>query len=136
MQDRFPSVRAFAEALEAASKKPLIGTRLLTYCGHNDAPGRTCAWSPDGTRLATGGSNGLLKIWDAMTGQLILTCEDHSVASVNVVAWSPDGSRVVSGSDDKTVQVWDVASGNLLYTYDGHGGSVQGGRMARALRRV
>src|SRR5205807_2055320 len=113
-QDRFPSVRAFAEALEAASKKPPIGTVLLAYRGHNDAPGYTCAWSPDGTRLATGGSNGLLKIWDAMTGKHILTCEDCSVALIRAVAWSPDGSRLASASYDKTVQVWDARSGSLL----------------------
>ena len=44
--DRFPSVREFAQALEAASKKPPIGTTQLVYRGHNDAPGHTCAWSP------------------------------------------------------------------------------------------
>jgi hypothetical protein len=32
--DRFPTVHAFAEALEAASSKPPIGTRLLIYRGH------------------------------------------------------------------------------------------------------
>jgi Tol biopolymer transport system component len=124
-QDRFPGVRAFAEALEAASKKPPIGTRLLTYRGHNDAPGRTCAWSPDGTRLATGGNNGLLKIWDARTGQLILTCEDCSVAPINAVAWSPDGRRLASASGEKIARVWDVSSGRCILTYNGHSSSVQ-----------
>lgn len=77
-QDRFPSVHAFAEVLEEASKKPPISTVLLAYRGHNDAPGRTCAWSPDGTHLATGGSNGLVKIWGAVTGELLLTVEGFS----------------------------------------------------------
>ena len=147
-QDRFPSVRSFAEALEAASRKPPtvveatevaskklpmfieatetvsrkppIGTRLLAYRGHNDAPGHTCAWSPDGTLIATGGSNGLLKIWDAMTGQLILTCEDCSVALIDAVVWSPDGRRLASASRDKRARVWDASSGQCLLTYNGH----------------
>ena len=135
-QDRFPSVRAFAEALDSASKKPPIGTRLLTYRGHNDAPGYDCAWSPDGTRLATGGTNGLLKIWDAMTGQLILTCEDRSAAPINAVAWSPDGRRVASGSEDKTVQVWDVGSGKALLSFNGHSSSVQAVAWSPDGRRV
>ena len=124
-QDRFPSVRAFAEALDSASKKPPIGTRLLTYRGHNDAPGYTCAWSPDGTCIATGGSNGLLKIWDALTGQLILTCEDCSVAPINAVAWSPDGRRVASASGDKIARVWDISSGRCLLSFNGHSSSVR-----------
>ena len=88
--------------MEAASKKPSVGTRLLAYRGHShDAPGQTCAWSLDGSRLVTGCDNGLLKIWSAVTGELILTCEDCSVAPINAVAWSPDGNRVASASGDK-----------------------------------
>ncbi|HEY4036110.1 MAG TPA: protein kinase, partial [Ktedonobacteraceae bacterium] len=123
-QDRFPSVYAFAEALDSASKKPPIGTRLLTYRGHNDALGETCAWSPDGTRLATGGSNGLLKIWDARTGQLILTCEDCCVAPINAVAWSPGGRRLASASGDKIARVWDVSSGQCILSFNGHSRAV------------
>jgi len=123
-QDRFSSVREFAEALEAASKKPPVGTRLLTYRGRNDALGKTCAWSPDGTRIATGGSNGLLKIWDARTGQLILTCEDCSVAPINAVAWSPDGRHLASASVDKLARVWDVSSGRCVLSFHGHSRTV------------
>ena len=36
-QDRFPSIQAFAEALEEASKRPPVGTRLLVYRGHGNA---------------------------------------------------------------------------------------------------
>src|SRR6202035_5185733 len=54
-EDRFPSVQAFAEALEEASKTlpPPIGTQLLIYSGHSKEV-RTLAWSPDGSRIASG----------------------------------------------------------------------------------
>ena len=134
LQDRFPSARTFAEALESASKKPSdrigpanyiqqkpsIGTTLLVYRGHNDAPGYACAWSPDGTRLLTGGRNGLVKVWNPVTGDPILTCEDHSVAPINAVAWSPDGTRLASASHDKKVWIWDANNGRPLHTYSDH----------------
>src|SRR5260370_33004732 len=104
--------------MEAASKKPCVGTRLLAYRGHSkDAPGHTYAWSPDGSRLVTGCNNGLLKIWSAETGELILTCEDCSVAPINAVVWSPDGSRLTSASGDKIALVWDASSGRCLFAY-------------------
>ncbi|MGZ3612214.1 MAG: hypothetical protein ACXVBU_19350, partial [Ktedonobacteraceae bacterium] len=46
-KERFPSVQAFADALEAASKAPPIGTRLLIYRGHGNGYS-AFAWSPDG----------------------------------------------------------------------------------------
>ncbi|HEX3643671.1 MAG TPA: serine/threonine-protein kinase [Ktedonobacteraceae bacterium] len=52
-EERFASVQAFADALEQASKKPAIGTTLLTY-EHIGSPAKTIAWSPDGKRFASG----------------------------------------------------------------------------------
>jgi WD40 repeat protein len=120
-KDRFPSVRAFAQALEEAMRIPSIGTRLLIYRGHGDGY-RTGAWSPDGKFFATGGVSGLIQVWDASTGKPVLTCEERECsARVNVLAWSPDCTRLASGSSDKTVQVWEASSGRLLHSYEGHG---------------
>ncbi len=120
--DRYASVSAFAQALQAAAAPPL-GTRLLTYRGHGDAVSR-CAWSPNGRYVATGGVSGLIQIWDATTWTLIRACEDLSSGEVTSIAWSPDGSRLASGSWDKTVQVWEASSGKLLHRYTGHAGFV------------
>src|SRR5205823_207979 len=104
-KERFPSVHAFADALEAASKKP--GTRLLTYRGHGNGYS-SFAWSPDGRFFATGGVSGLIQIWQASTGVLLSTWEG-SLAYVNALVWSPDGSRLASGLSDHTVQVWEAS---------------------------
>jgi serine/threonine protein kinase len=116
--DRYPTVRAFVEALEAASQTPPIGTRLLTYQGHTDWV-YAVSWSPDGTRLASGSGDNTVQVWEASTGRLLHTYRGHA-RTVNALSWSPDGTRLVSGSDDNTMQVWEASTGRLLLTYSGH----------------
>jgi WD40 repeat protein len=63
------------------------------------------AYSPYGTKIVSGSGDGIIKIWDANTGQCLKTLEGHS-DDVNSVAYSPDGKRIISGSDDETVKIW------------------------------
>jgi hypothetical protein len=81
------------------------------------------AFSPDGSRIASGGHDDTLKVWDARTGQDLLTLKGHT-ASVLSVAVSTDGSRIASGSQDNTLKVWDARTGQDLLTLQGHTDSV------------
>jgi len=87
------------------------GTALYTYHGHSGAV-YAVAWNhvwgtgmPDGKRIASGGNDGTVQVWDAADGSHIFTYSGHSDV-VEAVAWSPDGKRIASASDDNTVQVW------------------------------
>ena len=77
------------------------------------------AFSPDGTRLASAGDDGTVRVWDAATGQEALTLKGHT-AEVSSVAFSPDGTRLASAGDDSTVKVWDAATGQEALTLKGH----------------
>ena len=78
------------------------------------------AWSPDGRRVAAGGLDEAVQIWDAQSGTNLLTYRGHS-NDVEHIAWSPDGTRIASVSRDATVQVWDAKSGKRLFIYRNHG---------------
>ena len=83
------------------------------------------AWSPDGRRIASVGSDKSLQIWDAASGKLIFIYR-HRSSAFNAVAWSFDSRRVATGNNDKTVQVWDTLTRSTLCIYSGHTGYVNG----------
>ncbi|KAJ5899031.1 hypothetical protein N7495_003775 [Penicillium taxi] len=96
---------------------------LQTLEGHSDSV-LSIAWSPDGTRLASGSMDDTVRIWDLATGQSVSTLEGHR-GLVRSIAWSPDGTRLASGSMDDTVRIWDLATGQSVSTLEGHRGLVR-----------
>src|SRR5262249_31987226 len=71
------------------------------------------SFSPCGRRIATGGENNSVKVWDVDTGQETLTLKGHT-GPVLSVTFSADGRRIASGSGGETARVWDAATGQEL----------------------
>src|SRR5260370_17580430 len=101
---------------------PVAGTLLCTYNGHSEGV-QALAWSPDGSRIASGSSDETVQIWDATTGAQVRIYHGHA-GSVSTIAWSPDSTRIASGSDDGTVQIWDATTGEQVGTYGSHSHAV------------
>ncbi len=67
------------------------------------------AFSPDGRTLATGSSDGRVRLWDVATGHHKATLDDDYVTSVDDLAFSPDG-RTLATTAEPGVLLWNVAT--------------------------
>jgi hypothetical protein len=84
------------------------GATKLTQGGHTDDIVHL-AFSPDGTRLASGDVRGTVKLWDTATGTELHEFLGHT-ADVTALAFSPDGTILASGDWHGTVGLWDVGA--------------------------
>ncbi len=71
------------------------------------------SWSPDGTRLAFGGADKVVRIIRAEDGKELVKFENHS-DWVFATAWSVDGQRILSGSRDRSMKLIDAANGQFI----------------------
>ena len=84
------------------------------------------AFSPDGTRLASGFQDGTVRLWEVATQTEVGTLEGHT-DRVTSVAFSPDGRLLASagGGGDRTVILWDAATQAQVATLRGHTSGVR-----------
>ncbi len=90
---------------------------LFSVPAHNQV--HTVAFSPDGRRLAAGGANARLVVWDAATGKEVQTLAGHRSDIIDVT-FSPDGKWLAS-SGREGAKVWDAATGKEVFTLQGKG---------------
>ena len=64
-------------------------------------------WSPDGSRIASGGVDTTVQVWRASDGVTLYTYRGHS-GEIEGIGWSPNSTRVASAGDDGTVRVWQA----------------------------
>jgi WD40 repeat protein len=99
-----------------------------TLRGHTNIV-QSIAFSPDGSRLASGGSDRSIRLWDTDTGDLALTLSQPGEliagsrnlgipGMVFAVAFSPDGALLASGGGDGVGEcgelvLWELPAGRM-----------------------
>ena len=84
------------------------------------------AFSADGNKLASGGDDQSVRLWDLETGEHLATRVGHT-GLVRSLAFSPDGTRLASWGEDSTLRVWGTVEDARVLP---HGSYVYGARFS------
>jgi WD40 repeat protein len=77
-------------------------------------------YSVDGKRLATGGNDHKVRVYDRHTGALLQTFAGHT-DWVTGLSFSPDNQHIATSGKDRQVILWDAATGQEIRRFNGHG---------------
>lgn len=111
--------------LDGVKDKAVLVAELL----ETDDEVRAIALSRDGKKLAAGGCDRQVRVWDLSAGpdkaKLEHAIENHADWVFGVV-FSPDGKFLLTASRDKTAKVWDLTAKESVLTFPDHQAPVFG----------
>jgi eukaryotic-like serine/threonine-protein kinase len=96
-----------ARLWEVSSGQP-IGTAVRLRLG-----AKTVAFSRDGSKIAFGGGDGRVEVWDSNLDRA-MCWPMQNPGPVNTVAFSPDGHNVFAGGSDRTGRIWTLPAESAL----------------------
>jgi WD40 repeat protein len=90
------------------------GERIRSFKGH-DGDVTDVAFSRDGSKLATTGNDGLLKVWESSTGKLLASLAGEGL--VSGPSFSADGSMVAAAwsGQEPGVRVLDLRADRVVW---------------------
>ena len=78
----------------------------------------------DGDKVASGGDDGRVKLWERIEGRLLISLLGHT-RGITCLAYHSGARILVSGSEDKTIKVWrPVPTWQCVGTLKGNGDTV------------
>jgi len=120
--------RSSGRVRAASGVPPGVGVRRALEWNHRAV--KCVAFDPALQKLAGGGLDGTVTLWDTVEGRLLRTFEwrrgafEWQRSEVASLAFDPAGRKLASGSTNGAVNLWDTASGEFLYAFPRQSGSV------------
>lgn len=72
-------------------------------------PVRNVSWAHDSVRFASVGDDGVVRVWDVMTGKEIAQLARADSPPL-CVRWSPNGTTIATAHEDGSIHLWDGTS--------------------------
>ncbi|MBP6022750.1 beta-propeller domain-containing protein [Ferruginibacter sp.] len=100
--------------------------------------------SSDGNEIITSSEDGVVRTWDAISGNLLNALRVPKAAYVNYTAYGPveisdsgfASSMFITALSDSTAKIWDNNTGEILTTLKGHKGDLTSARFNAAGTKV
>jgi WD repeat-containing protein 48 len=90
---------------------------------YNVTKGSIYTLKAKGSILASGGPEGVVRLWDSSSGKSITKFVGHT-DNVRDILISEDEDTILSASSDQTIKVWSLTAGRCLHTLTMHNDSV------------
>lgn len=136
--------RSFARATAARISGVVADVTHVTAKDVGQRAATQLAFESGGRLLASGGPDGVVRLWNTESGTLVRELEGHEGA-ITALAGHPgmgraapdsEDGRFVSGSDDGSLRIWSSQLDQSLLVLRGHSGTVVDARFDPAGRRL
>ena len=94
-----------------------ISGQVVTRYKQHQGNSLIAVWSPDGTTIASGGTDQKVHLWHVLQDQPFLTYQHQG--DIEDISWSPDGNMLASIGTG--LHVWDATSGKTMQVYGDQG---------------
>jgi WD40 repeat protein len=98
---------------------------IATLSGHSDTIA-SITYDPTGEVVATGGMDGIVRVWRAANGDVAGVLQGPSEA-IEFIAWHPKGTVLLVGSEDMQAWMFNAVQQQCMQVFTGHTGAVTAG---------
>jgi len=94
--------------LEWSNRSSVQSQNVATILHPHPGLPHTLKFLPEASRVVTGSSEGVIKVWDLVSGEVLQRLPGHK-AGVTCLSLDRKEDRFCSGSEDGTIKIWNTA---------------------------